>query len=141
MVILPYQGGGDSGLSIITGPTSYGETYFTVRIANYGDRNVYSTNIRINKSPQENEEYTFRQHNGDYYSDGPNYPQMVVITKEKGETQWYRSGENSGSIIFTRIDARQKIFSGTFEATLYNRFDKNKIMKITKGRFDINLNK
>ena len=133
-------GGGSSGLSVYTGPnfSSPSDTrYFTLEIANYGAKQVYSANIRIHEYPQKPKKYDFGQHTGIYGGGGPNYPQMVVITKENDETQWYYSAPNSGHITFTRADTTQRIYSGVFEATLYNRFDKTKTMTISEGRFDL----
>ena len=133
-------GGGSSGLSLITGPnfsSLTGSKYFSIEIANYGDKQVFSADIRVHETPHEPKKYDFGQHTGIYGGGGPNYTQMVVITKEGGETQWYYSAPNSGHITFTRADTIQRIYSGVFEATLYNRFDDTKTMTISQGRFDL----
>ena len=149
-VVLPKNGyssvpGGGvlSGLSIRTGPnfSSYDSSeYFTLKITNHKDKKVYSARIRIHEYPYEPKEYYFGKHNGEYGADGPNYPQMEVIISGDGiETEWYSSNSDSGSITFTRVDNVSRIYSGTFKATLYGRFDSNKIMQISQGRFDIKL--
>ena len=133
-------GGGSSGLSVYTGPnfnSPNDSRYFTLEIANYGGNPVYLAIIRVHEYPYTPKTYDFGEKKGDFYADGPNYPQMVVITKEGGETQWYYSAPNSGHITFTRADTTQRIYSGVFEATLYNRFDDTKTMTISKGRFDL----
>ena len=134
-------GGATSGLSIRIGSnfnSPINDQYFAIGIANYGDDLVYSAKIRIHEYPKENKQYDFGRYNGESYADGPNHPQMVVITNESGETEWYYSSPTGGYIIFNRVDTINKVFSGTFEATLHNRFDDTKTMIITKGRFDIN---
>jgi hypothetical protein len=133
------------GIKVQMGPnfnSSENNDYFTFRISNVGDPVVYSMNIRIHQPPEQLKKYVFQSFSIDNYADGPNYPQAsLTISGKNIETQWYYSAQNSGSIIFTRIDATQRIFSGIFSATLYNRFDRSKTMQITKGRFDIDLKK
>lgn len=48
-------------------------------------------------------------------------------------------GNVNSKISFNRIDIENKIFSGTFSATLLNK-ETNETIEITDGRFDINLN-
>ena len=131
------------GIKVQTGPnfnSTEDSRYFTFRIANIGNPEVYSMNIRIHTSPQESEKYAFQKYSTDNYADGPNYPQASLMISGKNiETEWYYSDQNSGSVIFSKIDSSRLIYSGTFEATLYNRYDPSKTMRITQGRFDINL--
>ena len=110
-------------------------------IANSANNPSHAIYIRIHEYPREGT-YAFGNFLRDNYVDGPNYPQSSLIISGKGsETQWYYSKSNSGSITFNKVDNNLKIYSGTFKATLYNRFDENKTIEITKGRFDIDLNK
>ena len=130
-----------SGLSISTGPnfnSANDSRYFTIKISNTASKKTHTARVRIHEFPSEFEKYVFGEHNGEYGGDGPNYPQMEVIISGKDiETEWYSSKPNNGSIVFTKVDTTSKIYSGTFEATLYHRFDGNKTMQITQGRFDI----
>ena len=52
---------------------------------------------------------------------------------------YYNSYENSGTIIITRFDTKNRILSGTFSAKLVNETDSTDIIEVANGRFDINL--
>ena len=57
-----------------------------------------------------------------------------------GNSNTYLSTENSGILEFSRLDIINGIYSGIFSVKLKNKNDENDIIKITEGRFDINLN-
>ena len=115
--------------------------YLSVQVSNSNSNDIYSTYVRIDKLYEEAPKtYILGNSNGEYGMDGPNYPQIILIHSSKDkDTQWYYSRQNSGSITMTNADFVSRTFSGTFEGTLYNRFDEAKTIKITQGRFDINL--
>ena len=48
-------------------------------------------------------------------------------------------GTDIGSVTITKYDTVNKIISGTFDFTVYNTKNKNDLISITKGRFDISL--
>ena len=52
----------------------------------------------------------------------------------------YLSYENSGLLVFSRLDIENGIYAGTFSVKLKNKDNENDIIEITDGRFDINLN-
>lgn len=148
-VILPKDayssipGGGESkGLQYRVGYNfdSLQGDYLEIRFSNQGDTEVFSIYARIHKMERFPKKYILGGNNGEIGIDGPNYPQIIVIHGGRNkETQWYYSKDNSGFIDITNADFEQQIFSGTFEATLYNRFDETKTIQISEGRFDINL--
>jgi hypothetical protein len=71
----------------------------------------------------------------------PDYPHCWVGISDKLDNEKrYLSNTNSGSVTITRLDNINKIISGTFELTVFNSNDFNEIIRITEGRFDINLN-
>lgn len=47
----------------------------------------------------------------------------------------------TGNINITRFDTKNKIISGTFEFEAVNRNDSTDVVKVTRGRFDVNINK
>jgi hypothetical protein len=71
----------------------------------------------------------------------PDYPYCWAgITDNLDNEKRYLSNTNSGTITITRLDNVNKIISGNFELTVFNNNDPNEIIRITEGRFDINLN-
>ncbi len=69
-----------------------------------------------------------------------NLPNTHIYTLIDLGNRQYRSFNNSGSVIFSKIDIINGIYSGTFSVKLKNKDDENDIIEITNGRFDIDLN-
>lgn len=84
-------------------------------------------------------EYNLGQSNQEYYSQGPNNPQIIVREEFNG-LSWktYSSTENSGTITITKFDYENKIYSGTFNAVLQNADNPLDKIYVTNGQFDIN---
>ena len=70
-------------------------------------------------------------------SDLPNAHIFCLINQ--GNSQ-YLSFENSGLLVFSRLDIENGIYAGTFSVKLKNKDNENDVIEITDGRFDINLN-
>ncbi|WP_317128815.1 DUF6252 family protein [Tenacibaculum adriaticum] len=71
----------------------------------------------------------------------PEYPHCWVgISDAINDENRYLSNTNSGTITITRLDNDNQIVSGTFELTVFDSNDPTKTVRITNGRFDVNLN-
>jgi hypothetical protein len=116
------------------------EDYFQLEIANKKDPNSRGIILWINSLQNGNGDYIVGQSNGELYSDGPNNPHIILGISENGTNKTYWSSPNSGIIKILRSDLSvgTSIFSGIFNATLYNKDNVSEIIQITDGRFDIN---
>ena len=87
-----------------------------------------------------NGDYIVDQSNGELYIDGPNNNQIIAGIKKDGINKTYYSSPNSGIIKITRSDLGMgvSLYSGVFNATLYNKDNPAEKIQITDGRFDIN---
>lgn len=84
--------------------------------------------------------YTLGQSNQQYFSQGPDNPQIIVRETLNGvSVKTYVSSENSGIITITKSDYENKIYSGEFKVILYNVDNTEDKINISEGRFDINL--
>ena len=109
-------------------------------IANKKDANSAGIILWIKNMSAGNGDYIVGQSNGELYSLGPNNNQIFAGITENGINKTYWSGANSGIIKITRSDlgAGISLYSGTFNATLYNKDNPYEIIQITDGRFDFN---
>jgi hypothetical protein len=129
-----------TGAGINFYPPIIGDDYKFFDIANLKDKGIsYSIYIHLNNLTIGAGNYTVGQSNNQYFIDGPNNPQIIVretFNNVGGKT--FISGANSGTINITRFDYTNKIYSGLFSCTLYNKDNASEIIQVTDGRFDIN---
>ncbi|MCZ8169689.1 hypothetical protein [Flavobacterium sp.] len=114
--------------------------YWQLEIANKRDPNSAGIVLWIKNMQTGNGDYVIGQSNGELYVDGPNNNQIIASIKENGVYKTYWSGTNAGIIKISRSDlfVGTSIFSGTFNAVLYNKDNPSETINITDGRFDIN---
>ncbi|WP_445712544.1 hypothetical protein [Flavobacterium sp.] len=142
-----------NGSQAIGGPPIYGlnktqgnnfwpdkSDYWQLEIANKKDPNSAGIVLWIKNMQTGNGDYVIDQSNGELYVDGPNNNQIIASIKENGVYKTYWSGTNAGIIKISRSDlfVGTSIFSGTFNAVLYNKDNPSETINITDGRFDIN---
>jgi len=114
--------------------------YFGVDISNKRDYENFSIYVWIKDMQNGNGDYIVSQSNGQIHSNGPNNNQIFATINQNGILKTYYSSDNSGTIKITRSDMETgiAIFSGVFNATLYNINNPSETIQITEGRFDIN---
>ncbi len=114
--------------------------YWQLEIANKKDGNSASIFLWIKNMSSGNGDYLIDQSNGNFYVDGPNNNQVIAFLFNNGNMTTYYSANNSGVIKITRSDLGVgiSIYSGTFNAILYNKDNPTETIKITDGRFDFN---
>lgn len=142
-----------NGSQAIGGPALYGlnfnagnnfwpdkNDYWQLEIANKKDPNSAGVILYIRNMSAGNGDYTVDQSNGELYSDGPNSNQIIAVIKIDGVNKTYYSSNNSGFIKITRSDLAVgvSIYSGIFNATLYNKDNPSEKIQIKDGRFDFN---
>ena len=78
---------------------------------------------------------------GDEQRDTKDNASLIELTVQLNDV-WYRSVTGSGEVTLLRIDSTNRIVSGTFscEAVAIYPSNPNNRIKVTKGRFDININ-
>jgi hypothetical protein len=149
-LLIPKNGsqaiGGSPAYGLKTGagnnfhPPVIGDDYFYIRIANLSNKGGDDIYIQINNMVLGIGNYTISQSNGDYYDDGPNNPQIIAhIYDGVNMGQTFYSENNSGIITITRFDYPNGIYSGTFNATLYNKDNPTEKIQVKDGRFDIKI--
>ena len=116
------------------------DDYFAINIKNRKDIDGDEIYIHLNNMMLGAGTYQLGQSNGNYFTASP-ANNHVVLKKaiNSGSIITYLSNSNSGFITITRFDYPNKIISGTFNMTLYNPDNSIETVKITDGRFDINL--
>lgn len=116
------------------------DDYWQLEIANKRDVNGIGVILYVKNMSVGNGNYEVGQSNGELYIDGPNNNQIIANIKENGIYKTFWSGNNSGIIKINRSDlfVGTSIFSGTFNAVLYNKDNPSETINITDGRFDIN---
>ena len=119
-----------------------GDDYWFLKIDNLRSKDKnYGIYIHLNDMTMGIGNYIVGQSNGESFADGPNNPQIIVSeyvgTVYTGKC--YYSSSNSGEISITRFDYTNGIYSGIFNATLYNKDNPSEKIQVTDGRFDINL--
>ena len=84
--------------------------------------------------------YFFGLSNGESYSTfTPDFSHCWTRTFDTSTGgKRYLSNVNSGTLTITRYDQANRIISGTFELTAFNKDNPNETIEITEGRFDIN---
>ena len=137
--INPISGSPSFGLEYVVGPhfgATLGNDYFSLWIANRKNKTLY---IHLPTLINGIGNYNIGQSNGDIGIDGPNNPDILVFIKNlDNKYKTFYSSNNAGVISITRFDYPNKIYSGTFNCTLYNKDNSSEIIQITNGRFDIN---
>jgi hypothetical protein len=115
--------------------------YFSINITNLKSTGKsYWIYIQINDMTLGAGSYSVGQSNADYGLNGPNTPQIIVRETYDGVSgKTFISGVNSGIINITRFDYPNKVVSGNFNCTLYNKDLPTEIVQVTDGRFDVNL--
>lgn len=149
-VLIPKNGsqaiGGSPAYGLTTGagsnfhPPTIGNDYFYVRIANLRDNGGDDVYLHINNMSLGAITYNLEQSNNDYFDDAPNNPQIIAHIYDGvnlGKT--FLSGANSGTISITRFDYPNGMYSGIFNATLYNKDNPSEKIQVTDGRFDIKI--
>lgn len=63
------------------------------------------------------------------FLDNRSYPKKYYITTEN----------HTGEVCITKLNANKRIISGTFEFEAVNREDSTDVVKVSRGRFDIDL--
>ena len=116
------------------------DDYWQLEIANKKDSNSAGVILYLRKMSSGNGDYIVDQSNGELYIDGPNNTQIIAGIKKDGINKTYYSSPNSGIIKITRSDLGMgvSLYSGVFNATLYNKDNPAEKIQITDGRFDIN---
>ncbi|WP_310555337.1 DUF5025 domain-containing protein [Flavobacterium sp.] len=131
------------GLKYVVGPNfglpNFNDT-FSLTITNLKDKGVnYWIYIHINDMTIQDGIYNVLQSNGEFLN-SPNNPHIIVRETFDGVSgKTFISGPNSGIINITRFDYNNKIISGLFNCTLYNKDNSSETIQVTEGRFDINL--
>ena len=137
-------GGDRKQLEVLVGQNFFnndGDDEWSIRATNYKDTPetyiyiyiyIYIPTLKNNKK-----NHIVGISDADENSDLPNAHIYSLI--DLGNRQ-YRSFNNSGNVIFSKIDLTNGIYSGTFSVKLKNKDDANDVIEITDGRFDINLN-
>ena len=120
-------------------PPTIGGDYWQLEIANKKDINGASIILWIKNMSTGNGGYIVGQSNGELYSYGPNNNQIIAGISENGINKTYWSAANAGTIVISRFDYPNGIYSGTFNCTLYNKDNPSETIQVTDGRFDINL--
>ena len=123
------------------GPPLFNE-YFAVRIANLKNSGItYTIYLQLNNLANGIGNYALGQSNDMFFIDGPDNPQIIVseVNTTISTGKRFISSVNSGVINITRFDYVNKIISGTFNCNLTSNQNENEIIKVTDGRFDINL--
>jgi hypothetical protein len=149
-LLLPKNGsqaiGGSPAFGLTTGaginfhPPIIGDDYKYFKIANLRDIGGDDIYIHLNDMTLGVGNYTIGQSNGEYFVDGPNNPEIIAHVYDGvnlGKT--FYSGSNAGTITITRFDYPNGIYSGIFNATLYNKDNISEKIQITDGRFDVNV--
>ena len=89
---------------------------------------IYLTELQINKKNNVNQAgYTYHS---------------KPVALSNGHTQYYLytySNTDIQSVYLTKFDTINKIISGTFDLKLKSEDDSTKAVKLTQGRFDLNL--
>jgi hypothetical protein len=116
-----------------------GDDYWQLEIANKRDSNSAGVILYLRNMSRGNGDYIVDQSNGELYVDGPNNNQIIAGIKMDGINKTYYSSPNSGMIKITRFDYFNGIYSGIFNATLYNKDNPSEIIQVTDGRFDIKI--
>lgn len=116
-----------------------GDDYFQLEIANKKDTNGAGIILYIRNMQNGNGNYIIDQSNGELYMDGPNNNQIIAGIRKNGISKTYYSSQNSGIITITRFDYPNGIYSGIFNATLYNKDNPSEQIQVTDGRFDISI--
>ena len=116
------------------------DDYWQLEIANKRDSNSTGVILYIRNMSGGNGDYIVDQSNGELYIDGPNNNQIIAGIKKDVINKTYYSSPNSGIIKITRSDLGTgvSLYSGVFNATLYNKNDPSEKIQITDGRFDFN---
>ena len=134
------------GLKYFVGPnfgTPNFDEYFSLDIQNLKNKKGidYTIYVHLNNMILGAGLYNVGQSNGENYIDGPNNPQIIVneINENVYTGKKFWSSPNSGTINITRFDYSNKIISGVFSCTLYNKDNPTETIQVTDGRFDINL--
>jgi hypothetical protein len=149
-VLVPKNGsqafGGPSNYGLTTGAginfhsPIIGDDYFYVWIQNYKDADGFDIYIHLNDVTQGVGNYIIGQSNGQKFSNASNNPQ-IILEKHYGISPYkkYVSSINSGTISISRFDYPNGIYSGTFNCSLYNTNNTSEIIRVSNGRFDINI--
>ena len=114
--------------------------YFALRITNRKDVNGDEIYLHLSDMTQGVGDYIIEQSNGQYYINSLHNNNIVV--KRNFNTNYettYLSNSNAGKITITRFDYPNKIISGIFSCSLYNKDNPTETIQITEGRFDVNL--
>jgi len=118
-----------------------GDDYWYIDIANLKNKDYgYWIYVHINDMSMGVGNYIVGQSNSEFFADGPNNPEIIVRETYNGVSgKTFLSSSNSGTVTITRFDYPNGIYSGIFNATLYNENNPSEIIQVTDGRFDINL--
>lgn len=133
-VLIPKNGSQNIG-----GPPAYGLVIsrlygsFRLDVKNYSNNgflHLFIKNLSDNKTM-----YTIQQSDGESFEPHSNNSesQLYLVYNNK----IFLSSDNAGNIIITKNS--YPIISGTFTASLYNKDNASDKVKITDGRFDINV--
>ena len=114
--------------------------YWQLEIANKKDVNSSGIILWIKNMEGGNGDYIVDQSNGELYMDGPNNNQIIASIRKNWVNKTYYSSSNSGVIKITHSELSNgvSIYSGTFDAILYNKDKPSETVRVSDGRFDIN---
>ncbi len=116
-----------------------GDDYYAVQIVNKKDIGGDFIYLQLPTLINGIGDYIINQSNNEFYMDGPNNPHVIVKTYDGVNLgKVYLSASNSGIIKITKFDFPNRIVSGIFNLTVYNKDNPNETIEITDGRFDIN---
>ena len=116
-----------------------GDDYYAVQIVNKKDKGGGFIYLQLPNLINGIGNYIINQSNNEFYMDGPNNPHVIVKTYDGVNLgKVYLSGSNSGIIKITKFDFPNRIVSGIFNLTVYNKDNPNETIEITDGRFYIN---
>ena len=118
-----------------------GDDYWFVNISNLKNKDHgYWIYIHLNNMEAGVGEYTVGQSNSEFYADASNNPQIIIRETNNGISgKTFISSSNSGTIKITRFDYPNGIYSGIFNAILYNKDNPSEKIQVTDGRFDIKI--
>ncbi|NCT08823.1 MAG: hypothetical protein GW772_01905 [Flavobacteriia bacterium] len=124
----PPGGGTPRGIEVLGN-----NSVFVIQARNYINTAIY---IYIPEDIPKQTTYIFGESPGVSYGlNSPDYAHIFCIINNKK----YLSFEDSGSILFSKVNQTSGLYAGVFTVKLKNKDDENDILEISEGRFDINI--
>jgi hypothetical protein len=124
----PPGGGTPQGIEILGN-----NSVFVIQARNYINTAIY---LYIPEDLPKQTTYLFGESPGVSYGlNSPDYAHIFCIINNKK----YLSFEDSGSILFSKVNQTSGLYAGVFSVKFKNIDDESDILEISEGRFDINI--